>query len=153
GRARGPEAARHARARLRRGRDLRDAAGSAAAHRRDGPRGGRRAARSVPAPGRRAVGTPCAAGARRATRAAGAGAEPSGSAPRAGLEAVMRMLRLPISLAVAPYLVLQSLRQSAINARRRDRTARYLAWSAAAGVLAAVMIALASAFVVFLWSV
>jgi hypothetical protein len=65
----------------------------------------------------------------------------------------MRALRLPISLAVAPYLLLQSLRQSAINARRRDRTARYIAWSAVAGVLAAVMIALASAFVVFLWSV
>src|SRR5215470_12878492 len=40
-----------------------------------------------------------------------------------------------------PYLVLQRLRQAAINARRRDRTVRYLLWSAIAGVASALMIA------------
>lgn len=52
-----------------------------------------------------------------------------------------------------PYLVLSWLRQAAINARRRARTARYLAWSVLAGVAAAVMLALASAFVLLLWTV
>ena len=48
---------------------------------------------------------------------------------------------------VAPYLVLQRLRQAAINARRRDRTWRYLAWSALAGLFNAGMLVLATAFV------
>ena len=52
-----------------------------------------------------------------------------------------------------PYLVLQRLRQAAINARRRDRTGRYLAWSVLAGLANAAMLALGTAFVVFLWSV
>ena len=52
-----------------------------------------------------------------------------------------------------PYLVLQWLRQAAINARRRDRTARYIAWSALAGIANATILALATAFIVLLWSV
>jgi hypothetical protein len=52
-----------------------------------------------------------------------------------------------------PYLILQWLRQQAINARRRDRTGRYLAWSALAGVANAAMLVLATAFVWLLWSV
>jgi hypothetical protein len=51
-----------------------------------------------------------------------------------------------------PYLVLQWLRQAAINARRRDRTARYLLWSVLAGIASALMLALASAFVMLLWT-
>jgi len=46
-----------------------------------------------------------------------------------------------------PYLLLQRLRQAAINARRRDRSWRYLAWSVLAGALNGVMLALATAFV------
>ena len=65
----------------------------------------------------------------------------------------MRARSLPISLAALPYLVLQSLRHAAITARRRDRTARYVAWSALAGVASAAMLALSAAFVLFLWSV
>jgi len=52
-----------------------------------------------------------------------------------------------------PYLLLQRIRQAAINARRRDRTGRYLAWSVLAGITNAVMLVLGTAFVVFLWSV
>jgi len=52
-----------------------------------------------------------------------------------------------------PYLLLQWLRQAAINARRRDRTARYIAWSVIAGIASATMLALAAAFAVLLWSV
>jgi hypothetical protein len=52
-----------------------------------------------------------------------------------------------------PYLLLQRLRQAAINARRRDRTARYLAWSVLAGIANALMFALATAFVLLLWTV
>jgi hypothetical protein len=52
-----------------------------------------------------------------------------------------------------PYLVLSWLRQAAINARRRDRTGRYLTWSVLAGVANATMLVLATAFVVLLWSV
>jgi hypothetical protein len=52
-----------------------------------------------------------------------------------------------------PYLVLQWLRQAAINARRRDRTGRYLAWSVLAGLASAAMLVLGSAFVVLLWQV
>ena len=55
------------------------------------------------------------------------------------------------SMAALPYFVLQWLRQMAINARRRDRTARYIAWSVLAGVASAAMLALGAAFVVFLW--
>jgi hypothetical protein len=51
-----------------------------------------------------------------------------------------------------PYLVLSWLRQAAINARRRDRTGRYLTWSVLAGVANATMLVLATAFVVLLWS-
>jgi len=52
-----------------------------------------------------------------------------------------------------PYLIVSWLRQAAINARRRDRSGRYLAWSALAGVASAVMLVLATAFVVLLWQV
>ena len=55
------------------------------------------------------------------------------------------------SLAALPYFVLQWLRGAAINARRRDRTARYVLWSALAGVANAAMLVLAAAFVGFLW--
>src|SRR5215468_1631779 len=55
------------------------------------------------------------------------------------------------SLAALPYFVLQWLRGAAINARRRDRTARYVLWSAVAGVASAAMLVLAAAFVGFLW--
>src|SRR5215468_8841894 len=55
------------------------------------------------------------------------------------------------SLAALPYFVLQWLRGAAINARRRDRTARYVLWSALAGVASAAMLVLAAAFVGFLW--
>src|SRR6185436_18614391 len=48
-----------------------------------------------------------------------------------------------------PYLLLQRIRQAAINARRRDRTGRYLAWSVLAGLAHAVMLVLGTAFVVF----
>jgi hypothetical protein len=51
-----------------------------------------------------------------------------------------------------PYLLLQRLRQAAINARRRDRTGRYLVWSVLAGLANAVMLALGTAFVALLWS-
>jgi hypothetical protein len=51
-----------------------------------------------------------------------------------------------------PYLVLQRLRQAAINARRRDRTERYLVWSVLAGLASATMLVLGGAFVVLLWS-
>ncbi len=57
------------------------------------------------------------------------------------------------SMIALPYLVLQWLRQSAIGARRRDRTARYLLWSVIAGVANAAMLALATSFVLFLWAV
>ena len=49
-----------------------------------------------------------------------------------------------------PYLLLQRVRQAAINARRRDRSWRYLAWSALAGVLNGLMLSLATAFVMSL---
>jgi hypothetical protein len=52
-----------------------------------------------------------------------------------------------------PYLALQWLRQKAIDARRSDRTARHLAWSALAGVANGVMLALATGFIVLLSSV
>src|SRR6185295_1823727 len=153
GRARGADVTRHARARLRRGGDIRHAAGSAGAHRRDGASRGGGAARSVSAPGRRAMGASRAAGPRRATRAHGPGAGAPRPAPRTRLEAVMRLRALPISLAALPYLLLQSLRQAAINARRRDRNARYVLWSALAGLASAAMLVLAIAFAAFLWSV
>ncbi|HEY0482496.1 MAG TPA: hypothetical protein VGD37_33475 [Kofleriaceae bacterium] len=54
---------------------------------------------------------------------------------------------------VLPYVVLQWLRQAAINARRRDRTARYLLWSVLAGIAGGVMLVLVAAFVALLWSV
>jgi len=56
-------------------------------------------------------------------------------------------------IAALPYFALQWLRQAAINARRRDRTARYLAWSALAGLASAAMLALGGSFVVLLWSI
>jgi hypothetical protein len=52
-----------------------------------------------------------------------------------------------------PYLALQWLRQAAITARRRDRRAHHVAWSVAAGLASGAMIALATAFVLVLWSV
>jgi hypothetical protein len=55
------------------------------------------------------------------------------------------------SFAALPYLVLQALRQAAINARRRDRTGRYLLWSVLAGLASGAMLALAAAFASVLW--
>lgn len=52
-----------------------------------------------------------------------------------------------------PYLLLQRLRQAAIDARRRNRTGHYLAWSVLAGVANAAMLVLGTAFVLFLWAV
>jgi hypothetical protein len=51
-----------------------------------------------------------------------------------------------------PYLLLQRLRQAAINARRRDRTGHYIAWSVLAGLANATMLSLATAFAALLWS-
>jgi len=51
-----------------------------------------------------------------------------------------------------PYLVLQRLRQAAINARRKNRSWQYLAWSGLAGIANAAMFVLGTAFVVVLWS-
>jgi hypothetical protein len=55
------------------------------------------------------------------------------------------------SLAALPYFVLQWLRGAAINARRRDRTGRYVLWSALAGAASAAMLVLAAAFIAVLW--
>jgi hypothetical protein len=52
-----------------------------------------------------------------------------------------------------PYVLLPWLRQAAINARRRDRTARYLAWSVLAGIANAVLLSLAGALIALLLSV
>jgi hypothetical protein len=52
-----------------------------------------------------------------------------------------------------PYLVLQRLRQAAINARRKNRSWHYLAWSVLAGLANAAMLVLGASFVLFLWSV
>src|ERR1043166_29042 len=52
-----------------------------------------------------------------------------------------------------PYLLLQWLRHTAINARRRHRTVRYLWWSVLAGLASATMLVFAAAFVAFLWAV
>ena len=52
-----------------------------------------------------------------------------------------------------PYLLLIKLHQAAINARRRDRTWRYLAWSALAATCAALMIVLGAAFCWLMWRV
>lgn len=46
-----------------------------------------------------------------------------------------------------PYLALQWLRQAAINARRKDRRAGFVAWSIAAGVCNGLMLALGISFV------
>jgi hypothetical protein len=54
---------------------------------------------------------------------------------------------------VGIYFALQRLRQAAIDARRRNRTVRYLAWSAVAGAANAAMLLLAAGFVALLWSV
>ncbi|MBA3822026.1 MAG: hypothetical protein H0X17_24285, partial [Deltaproteobacteria bacterium] len=50
-----------------------------------------------------------------------------------------------------PYLVLSRIHQAAIAARRRDRSWLYLAWSALAGLVGALMISLGIVFVVLLW--
>jgi hypothetical protein len=50
------------------------------------------------------------------------------------------------------YLLLYPVRQAAINARRGAHTGHYIAWSVVAGVTNAAMLALATAFVVLLWS-
>lgn len=50
-----------------------------------------------------------------------------------------------------PYLIVYRLRQAAINARRRDRNARYLVWSVSAGLASATMLVLAVASVILLW--
>jgi hypothetical protein len=52
-----------------------------------------------------------------------------------------------------PYIVLVRLHHMALDARRRDRTWRYLLWSAVAGVLAAVLLSIALAVTLILWTV
>src|SRR6185503_17401800 len=94
--------------------------------------------------GRRAVGAPRAAAHDRRAGARTARADARRPAPRAGLEAVV--------MYALPYVVLQWVRQKAINARRRDRTVRYLVWAALAGVANALLLALATAFVTLLLS-
>jgi hypothetical protein len=53
----------------------------------------------------------------------------------------------------AGYFALQRLRQAAINARRRNRTRRYVAWTVLAALASAAMLALSGAFVLLLWSI
>ncbi|HEX3757477.1 MAG TPA: hypothetical protein VHW23_02180 [Kofleriaceae bacterium] len=55
------------------------------------------------------------------------------------------------TLFALPYLVLQWLRGAAINARRRERTGRYVLWSVLAGLASAAMLVIAAAFVGLLW--
>ncbi|MEO8699620.1 MAG: hypothetical protein ABI867_06230 [Kofleriaceae bacterium] len=50
-----------------------------------------------------------------------------------------------------PYVILMRLHMAAISARRRSRTWHYLAWSALAGLLASLLIAIGVSFVVLLW--
>ncbi|MBS1120980.1 MAG: hypothetical protein H6Q90_3208 [Deltaproteobacteria bacterium] len=52
-----------------------------------------------------------------------------------------------------PYVILMRVHQAAITARRRSRSWHYLAWSAVAGVLASLMIALGASIVLLLWGV
>lgn len=52
-----------------------------------------------------------------------------------------------------PYILLQRIRQAAIDARRRDRTWRYVAWSVVAGIANAAMLTLASMLVWLFWIV
>jgi hypothetical protein len=54
---------------------------------------------------------------------------------------------------VAPFLVLFRVQRAALDARRRDRTWHYLAWSALAGAIASILIASLVAAVVVLVSV
>ena len=49
-----------------------------------------------------------------------------------------------------PYVILMRIHQAAIAARRRSRTWHYLAWSALAGVVASLMIAMGISFIVLL---
>ena len=51
-----------------------------------------------------------------------------------------------------PYLLLQRLRQAAINARRKNRSWHYLAWSVLAGLANAAMLVVGAAFVMVLWA-
>ena len=53
----------------------------------------------------------------------------------------------------APYWVVYKVHQAAIDARRRSRTGMYLAWSAAAGALAAIMIAFGVSMFLMFWIV
>ncbi|MGE0550391.1 MAG: SLC41A family transporter [Kofleriaceae bacterium] len=50
-----------------------------------------------------------------------------------------------------PYLVLARLHRAAIEARRRDRTSLYLAWSAAAGLAFSIMLLVVAGVAVLLW--
>jgi hypothetical protein len=52
-----------------------------------------------------------------------------------------------------PYLLLIRLHRAAIDARRKDRTWRYLAWSVVAGALAALLIAIGAAATIVLWMI
>jgi hypothetical protein len=52
-----------------------------------------------------------------------------------------------------PYVLLIKLHQAAIDARRQNRTWRYLAWSAAAGLAIGISLAIAIGFVAILWIV
>ena len=55
--------------------------------------------------------------------------------------------------AALPYYLLYAVRQFAINARRKDRTWRYVVWSALAGLINSVMLTLSVVFVLLLWRV
>ena len=52
-----------------------------------------------------------------------------------------------------PYVLLAKVHQAAIDARRRDRTWRYLAWSLATSLTASLMILIGALFAALLWSV
>jgi hypothetical protein len=52
-----------------------------------------------------------------------------------------------------PYIVLARLHRAAIDARRKARTWRYIAWSAVAGIATGLMIAIALSFILMFWAI
>src|SRR5439155_27045451 len=122
-----------------------EAARAATAHGRARAGIGRRAARSLSTPARRAVGASRAADAR-GERARG---ERTTTCPRAPSRARVEALML-YSL---PYLIFMRLHRAALDARRRDRTWRYFAWSIAAGVLGALLVGFTFVVAWLLWLV
>jgi len=55
--------------------------------------------------------------------------------------------------AALPYYLLFKIRQAAIDARRKDRTWRYVGWSVIAGLTTSMMFVLAMVFALLLWRV